>query len=52
MPAPYLLPFPSCQRRFELSGNSPRGLNVELPKGTNKETKVSLSPPGWHLTKI
>lgn len=52
MPAPHFLPFPSCHYRFEFSENIPGGLNSELPKGRNKEPKVSLSPLGWHLTKI
>lgn len=52
MPIPSLLPFHWCQCRSEFSENIPGGLNFELPTGTHKETKVSLSPLGWHLTKI
>lgn len=51
MSAPYLLPFPSCQHRFEFSENIPGGLNFELPKGRNEETKVSLSPLGLAYDK-
>jgi hypothetical protein len=50
----FLIHCPSfhANKDSKIAENIPGGLIFELSKGRNKETKVSLSLLGWHMTEI